>query len=1073
MIRTLQLGYFALILVAGSLLAQSDKATIRGTAADPSGAVVPKAEITATEVSTNTVARTVNTDENGNYEIADLKPGTYRLKADAAGFKAFVAENLVIETAQVRRVDVIFQVGATTESITVEAGAAVINTETGMLSGTITSQNLKDAPLVLPYPSVYAMLSTVPGIQGSGWQVRVSGQAANQTSQGFDGLENDRYGGNTNNVSFYEEVQVATANNTADNARVSSFNMTSKRGSNQLHGGVYYKHFNSGLNARGFFEPVKIPFIQHEWQAEVSGRIWKDKTFFYGSWMAQRMPLGTFKNATVPSLPMRRGDFSQFNLATQVVQDPLTPANAAGNRTPFPGQVIPASRFSEVSRKTQDTYLPEPNLGNPNVFTTNNFGFVHPFHYDFYKGDWPFWRVDHNVTRNNTLYVRFLMGYFPYILDRNLPKFTWTRLRDHRQWAISDTHVFNPTLVNTFRMGIATNLIRDGDERGGVRPLQGDAAVKEIGLQGVNRGNYSAQGFPIMNISGGVQQLSTVAGGLGADDSDWSFENALTWTVGKHVWKFGGELRTFGAFQGRIPDNSYGNFTFNGSITRSTIGYADFLLGIPQSSSRLDPFTNRMQTNKEWGLFLTDSFKVSSRLTLDYGLRYDYYAIPTFADGLMFNWDRATNTVNVTQEGLNRIHPLYPRNIKIGSGPVVPVPDKKNIRPRLSAAYRLTDKLVFRGGYGAFTERIDYFQRVLTGGPFQIAETYTNVIDPAGGALFQFPNPFPVSLASAAVPSQSITGYPIQTDNGTIHQFNFSIEREWKGIGLRSSYIGSRGIGQNYNIGINKPQPSLIPFAQSRRPYSEFVGVTEARSDGKTKYDSVQIQAQKRMGDFQFNAHWTLANSFANYLNTENPYDVTRHWARQAGDRRHYAVIMTTWRMPIGRGRKFLNSAPDIVDRVLGGWTTSTISYLTTGFFFAPSFSGSDPSNTNTVGGLPDRIGNGNLPGGERSYTRWFDPATFRVPAPGQFGNSGTNVLVGQGINVHHFGLAKRFRITERISTTFTSQISDIFNTPHFTEPSANISAPATVGRFTAVVSDFWAEKHNGRRIAMMLRVEW
>jgi hypothetical protein len=370
-----------------AVFGQSDKSAIRGTVTDPSGAVVPKVAIVATEIATNTLARTVLSDENGNYEIADLKPGTYRLQADAPGFKAFAAENLLLEAAQIRRVDIVFQVGSTTETVTVEAGAAVISTETGMLSGTITAQNFKDSPHVNPYPSVYAMLTTVPGIQGSGWQVRISGQAANQTSQGFDGVENDRYGGNTNNTSFYEEVQVSTANNTADNARISSFNMTSKRGANAFHGGAYYKHFNSALNARNFFDPRKTPFIQHEWQGEIGGPILKDRTFFYASWFAHRMPLGTFKNATVPSLPMRRGDFRQFNLPNQVVRDPLTPADQAGNRTPFPNQMIPASRFNPVSLKTQDAYLPEPNQGDSNVYTTNNFGFMHPFHYDFYKGD--------------------------------------------------------------------------------------------------------------------------------------------------------------------------------------------------------------------------------------------------------------------------------------------------------------------------------------------------------------------------------------------------------------------------------------------------------------------------------------------------------------------------------------------------------------------------------------------------------------------------------------------------------------------------------------------------------------
>jgi hypothetical protein len=182
---------------------------------------------------------------------------------------------------------------------------------------------------------------------------------------------------------------------------------------------------------------------------------------------------------------------------------------------------------------------------------------------------------------------------------------------------------------------------------------------------------------------------------------------------------------------------------------------------------------------------------------------------------------------------------------------------------------------------------------------------------------------------------------------------------------------------------------------------------------------------------------------------------------------------MTTYRLPLGRGRKFMSGMPAAADHILGGWTVSTISYLSSGFFFSPGFSGSDPSNTNTIGGLPDRIGNGNLPSSERSYTRWFDPSAFRTPQAGLFGNSAPNVLVGQGINAHHLGLAKRFAITEKLSTTFTAQVSDIFNTPHFNEPSGNISVPNTVGRFTSVVSDFGAEKHNGRRIALMLRVEF
>jgi hypothetical protein len=380
---------------------------------------------------------------------------------------------------------------------------------------------------------------------------------------------------------------------------------------------------------------------------------------------------------------------------------------------------------------------------------------------------------------------------------------------------------------------------------------------------------------------------------------------------------------------------------------------------------------------------------------------------------------------------------------------------------------------VLRGGYGAFSERIDYFTRVLGGGPFEISESYTPNVMQNGRPLYgSFPNPYPTSLASAVIPSQSVTGFPMQTDNGTIHQYNFSIEREVKDIGLRASYIGSRGVRLNYNLGINKPRASTVPFNQSRRPYPQFVGVTLAQNNGGSHYDSLQLQAHKRVGSFTFNAHWTWSNNLSNYFITEDPYNVTNRWTREPADRRHYGVVMTMWNLPWGKGRRFLTNAPPVVDRVLGGWSLQTISYLATGGYFSPSFSGSDPSNTGTQGGLPDRIGDGNLGGDKRTKNRWFDPAAFAVPRPGTFGNAGGNVLVGQGLNVHHLSLAKKFALTERFSTTFTGAISNLFNHPHFNNPINNISVPDT-GRFTSVVADYNPEKQTSRHVSLKLRLEW
>jgi carboxypeptidase family protein len=1079
-----------LLIVSSSVLGQTGLSILRGTVNDQSGAVVPGAEISVTELATNIKVRAIATDSNGNFEIPDLKPGSYRLRAEKLGFKPFVAGDLLLDGGQTRRVDIVLQVGATTEEVTVKAGAEVITTDNGTISGGFDKNKFQFTPLVDVYPSPFAMFSTLPGIQGNGWDLRVSGQGRNQYSQGFDGIDNDLSGEQSNNFNFFQEATIVTVNATADSSRLGRYNMVSKRGQNQWHFMGYYKHFNSALNSKYFFETAKTPFIQHEWQGEASGPIIKDKTFFYFSWMQQRIPTGFFYRANVPTENMRKGNFSEF---ADPIRDPrlagrceATPANPTAGinyqEACFPNNIIPTARFSSVSSRLQDLYVPSPNVPGANQFV-NNFGWVHPFHYDYYQADWPFLRLDHQLTANNQIFAHWIRRKTPYVLVSNLPELTWTRLRDHRQLVIGDTHVFSPSLVNTFTFGRSTDFIEDGAEEAGFTPISANDVVDQIGLQGVNPSGSKSAGFPAMTFSGtgSVTELSTVTGGVKADDSVLSFEDSVTWSKGQHVWKFGGQYHTYRTFSGIVPD--YGSFSFNGLFTGNA--YADFLLGLPNSSSRVDPLVNRARKTKELGLFVMDTFKVTQKLTLDLGLRWDYYAIPMYEDGLIYNFDLETGNIIVPQEAMAKISPLYPKTINIVAGDPQPNPDLKNIRPRLSFAYRIGsgNDFVVRGGYGQFTERIDYFERVLGGGPYEIGESYDNVL--AGGApLFAFPNPFPSSLAGV---SQSATALPFDTRNGTIHQFNISIEREVHQIGLRASYIGARSRGLNYSLEINKPRPSTTPFTIDRRPYPQFIGVTEYRADGQSRYDSLQLEARRRVGFATFNAHWTWSNNVNNFANTENPYNVTSNWSRDDATRRHYAVFSTTFELPFGRGRKYLAKAPGAVDRLLGGWQLQTISYFGTGTFFTPGYSTFDVSNTNSRGGIPDRIGNGNLSRDQRQVDNWFDISAFKIPGCpdsnpvcsaservniGRFGNAGVNILEGPALNVHHLSLAKQFRLTERLSFNFSSSISNLFNHPHFNNPEGNISNTG-VGIITSTVADYSPEKQAHRAIIFKARLEF
>ena len=1071
---------FPLLICSSTLLAQTALSVLRGTVTDPNGAAVPGVKIAVTDLATNIMVRTVTTDNNGNFEIPDLKLGSYRLNAEKAGFRAYVADNVLLDAGQTRRLDFALPVGEATETVTVEAGAALITNETGTIGGEIDKRKFTDQPAVDVYPSPLSMLTTVPGIQGNGWNIVISGVSnRNWQTWAMDGVANDTAGDQNDNPNFYATVQVTTVAPGADSARSVNFNMVSKRGENDFHGQVFYRHFNSALNTRGFFDPKKAPYIQHEWEGEASGPIWKDHTHFFFAWFHQSIPLGSPLQRSVPTLKMRQGDFTQIS---RTIYDPLTgqqfsdPSRGTPNN-PLGLNIIPLNRLNPVSQKIQDMYYPTPNLGGPDTLT-NNFNWIFPYNSDLYKGDWPFVRVDHKLTSNNSLFFRWAQRKTPYIRPGGTPESTWTQARDHRQTVISDTHIFSSRLINTFTFGRQTDFLLIGEKEKGFEPLFGDEVVKTLGLQGVNRNNFHTQGFPQVSISG-LTTLSSNNGGIDNVDQDNginSYLDTLTLSTGRHVLKVGGEYRQLWRFSGNLSTQVYGNFSFDGSITgkqnvaNTGIAYADFLLGIPRTATRLDPLVKRSSSNKQVGLFVSDTFKISQKLTIDYGLRWDYYALPTNDDGLMANFDPATGNVIVAPGTLSKLHPLYPTNsIKVVEGKVVPDPEKRNFRPRVSAAYRIGDNMVVRGGYGEYSETWDYFSRLPSSAPFQLGESYNST---SSQLLSSFPNPFPASLSSATVPGQSITGIPLQTDNGVIRQFNLSIEREWRTIGMRASYIGGRGSGLNYSLNINKPQASTIPFTASRLPYPQFNTVTLTRNDGQWHYDSLQLSAQRRVHSLTFNASWTWSNDMFNYGNTEDPYNVTSQWARDSANRRHYIDFYTVWEVPVGKGRRFLSNAPAVVNTLIGGWNLQTISYFGTGQYFSPAFNGTNPSNTNTSGGLPDRIADGNKPSDQRTKTQWFDPTAFKVPAPGHFGNSGINILEGQGLNVHHLSVAKTFPFTERWKMTFTGEISNLFNHPHFNNPNNNISNP-NPGQFTSIIPNYNPEKQSYRQVAVKLRLEF
>ena len=1059
----LRFAVVTLVWLAIPVAAQESLSTLRGTVTDQSGAIVPGVTVTVDEIATNIRVRSVITNHQGNYEMPGLKQGRYRLAASMPGFKTFVANDLILASSQIRRVDIPLEIGTAEAKVTVTASRAVIETEQGKIAAEFGGDRYRDIPIPgNAYGGTYPILATLGNVQSRGGSRPIfAGQPSAQTHMGMDGVKEETLNSQTVNMEHVEELKLVIINNTAEFSRVGYFDTVTKRGTNQYHGEASYYHRNSALGARGFFEGEKTRDLYHTFNLSGSGPVIKNKTFFYGLWNGERVPGQSFRTRNVPTAEMRAGDFSQ--LLTQAspvtIVDPL-------NGEAFPGNRIPSSRFSAVSLKMQDRFFPLPNRGAAGALV-NNFGWVHPYPSDQYRADVVVARVDHQLSNKDSLYGRF-NAYLPrYVLAGNYPALASTRLRQSHSWAAVETHLFSPSLVNTFTFGGNRDGIVDGQVVDGYEAVNGDKVVADLGLQGVNPKGISSRGggFPSTAITG--YSTLTVAFGGPFNDRNFSFADNLNWARGRHVVKAGGELRTYRNYNGRVVDGVYGNLTFDGSLTGNA--YADFLLGLPYSSLRLDPLIDRVQRSRELGLFVTDTFKVNGRLTLDYGLRWDYFTATTFEDGLMFNWDPATNAVMVPEDVRSKVSPLYPSNIKLVTGNVVPAPDRGNFVPRVGIAFRLTDRTVLRGGYGVYNEFLGKFVRALTGGPFQISETYFNSIQ-SGRPVLQFPNPFPTAGASATVPSQSITGYPMQTRNGLIHQFNVTVEQEVHSVGFRLSYIGSRDRDLNYNLGINKPQPSLTPFSAARRPYQPFVGATFAQTDGKTNYDSLTFEVRRNVGWVTFDAHWTWSNNMSNFLNLENPYNHD-FWNRDF-TARHRVVLNTLWDLPFGRGRRFLTSVPGGLNHVIGGWRLAWLAYLQTGQYFSPGFSGADPSNTNTSGGLPDRIADGNFEPDSRSLDRWFGVTAFARPQAGRFGNSGVNVLQGPGLNNQNISISKRFALSERFHLDYMTMISNLFNHPNFDFPASNISA-AGPGVITTQQGFFSNEKAGPRLIEMRLRLEF
>ncbi|MGH9327066.1 MAG: hypothetical protein ACRD2B_10360 [Terriglobia bacterium] len=408
--------------------------------------------------------------------------------------------------------------------------------------------------------------------------------------------------------------------------------------------------------------------------------------------------------------------------------------------------------------------------------------------------------------------------------------------------------------------------------------------------------------------------------------------------------------------------------------------------------------------------------------------------------------------------------------------------NETNFQPRIGFAYKLFNKTVIRGGYGIYTNLIyaPLIRGAMLGGPFSGSVTYINAIT-GGVPLFSFPHPF---LTSGTTSTQNVNGINPNLKDPYTQQWQLSVEHQIGGVGLRVSYLGAESDQLIYRRNLNQPAPSTTPFSTSERRYPIYNQVIYSDSGGNDSYNGLEISVQKKYGqNFSFDSGWTWAKDLTNTQDSggggtsfggqviQNQFDRAAEKANNALTVPQRVFTYALYTLPVGQGQHFLSGISKPVQEVIGGWRTTWTVTAQSGQWFTPSFSGFDPSNTATFGGRPDRIGNGNLPSGERSINSWFNAAAFKIPGCpnttpicqtpanlGRFGDSGYNILSGPPVFNLDFGLTKNFSLGEHVRLEFIATMADALNHPNFPTPRSNISATGTVATISSTRNPLFGE---------------
>ncbi len=1102
-----QIGFAAVF--AAAAFAQSFTGSILGTVHDSTGAVVPRANVVLTNTGTNT-RTAVTSDENGSYIAALLPPGQYSIEVSAPGFKKFVQDGITLQVQQQARLNVALTVGEVADSIVVTADASALDTTTSSVGRVVDNRRIVNLPLNTR--NVYSLVFLTPGVAGSvgnnygemrysvnGARARMLDTlidgvtAAHATVTGFSGISVFP------SVDAIEEFKVMGATYSAEFGRSmgSVLNVVFKSGTNRLHGSAYEFLRNSALDANNFFANTRgqklASFRRSQAGYTVSGPIRRDKTFFMTSLEILRERSFANRTFTVPTAIERQGNFSATRAQNGTLITMFNPfstrANPAGGfiRDPFPSNTIPGDMFDPVALNVIKWY-PQPNTAGAAVTNANNYSQSGSAGADINQHDY---RIDQNITPTQRFFARYSTRLNKSIPVASFPKdlaIAEGRIveEDHVHGAVADyTNTLSPTTILNARLGFARTLYLYNNQGLGFLPSSlglpssVDTAVDQRIFPAFSTGNY-------VTLGGGDHRSNVFMA--------YTALANLTKIVGRHNIKTGfeGRLLRVNVFEA----SSNGVFNFNAGMTQGPNpnqasatagnGLASMLLGTGSSGQIIQSFKNVAVQSFYLAGYVQDDYRVSNKLTLNLGLRWDIDMPRTERFDRMNYFDPGVasplaSAVPGTRGGLVFVG----RNgVPRTDSPA----DKNNFAPRIGLAYQLTPKTVFRAGYAhLFGASHQAAHGTFGTQGFRRDHPWVTSLDgitPTNLLRNPYPNGFPAPVGAAdGVLTQTGAGIAAFTQDTIApwtRQMSASIQREVPGgVVVETAYVGTRGfqlyrngegglslnqllpehlaLGSNLNTLVPNPffgrittgalAAATVRRGQLLRPFPQFDTITPLFSSGASSfYHALQVTMTRRFSNgLQFEGSYTYAKSIDDGESHQNSYDIRGTRALASIDLAHRFVMGYLYELPFGRGRKYGSGWSRWLDLAAGRWQVNGITTLQGGTPIAISA-------TNSIG-LFNPTSRANNNGRSAKLTgpvhqrlnRYYDTSVFSQPTAFTFGTAPARLpdVRVDGLRNFDISLFKDFVVAEErnVRVQFRSEFLNAFNTPRFGGPNTSVTS--------------------------------